>query len=177
MQLPTCVWLQHPSAAPDPCWEHLSNAGAPPAPLIPSSSSPAPRPRSLPAVGTWCPGDVVSVGTWPLAQAQRLCGQGGPQHPAEPCPPHVLLSLQDRRTARSCSGAGKRGPCVLLPSPAAALCHRPAPPASSACNEGFPWQPYLSVASDTDVNFKMKYSDHSATSINKPQCMANSPST
>lgn len=56
LQLPACSRLQHPSAAPDPCWEHLSNAGAPPAPLIPSSStSPARSPqwgRGVP--GTWC---------------------------------------------------------------------------------------------------------------------------
>jgi len=45
-------------------------------------------------------------------------------------------------------------------------------PASSPSNEGFPWQPYVSVSSDTDVNFKMKYSDHSPTSINKPLHMA-----
>lgn len=149
-----------------------------PEPLQPPSSPAAALQHLAPArslqwgrgvLGTWC---LLGPGPW-----CKLSGQGGPQHPAEPCPPHVLLSLQDRRTARSCRGAGKRGPRVLLPSPAVALCHRPAPPASSACNEGFPWQPYLSVASDTDVNFKMKYSDHSATSINKPQCTANSPST
>lgn len=72
---------------------------------------------------------------------------------------------------RSCSWVGSGRESLVLPGHSSsgwALL-----PASSPGNEGFPWQPYLSIASDTDVNFKMKYADHSPMSINKPLHMAN----